>query len=136
LLSNLAGAGRLYTRFSTRFTLASIRFGPTREANSVGKPVSVRRLRQPLPSRPEKLVNFNARTVGVYRIAPNIRSFYAGHILYAWQEKRLRFHLTVHGYQWEPRLQRMASALKNAIDRCDEKPTLRLCSRVIIRAQQ
>lgn len=101
----------------------------------VGRPATVRRLRHPFPQRPQELVDVRGRDVGVYRIDQDIRSFYAGHVVYAWQEKGLRFHLTVHGYQWESRLRRMASALMSAIDRCASRPSLELCSKVIIRTR-
>lgn len=99
----------------------------------VGQPAILRRLRKPFPQVPEELIRLRNRDVGVYRVAADIRSFYAGHVVYAWQESGRRFHLTVHGYEWEARLRRMASALMAAIDRCTARPSMSFCSKVIIR---
>jgi len=88
---------------------------------------------QAFPQAPEELIRLRNRDVGVYRIAADIRSFYAGHVVYAWQESGRRFHLTVHGYEWEVRLRRMASALMAAIERCTARPSMSFCSKVIIR---
>ena len=71
---------------------------PVRAA--VGRPLDTRRrtpsrqskrFRQPFPQRPEELIRLRNRDVGVYRIAQELRSFYAGHVVYAWQERGLRF---------------------------------------------
>jgi len=98
----------------------------------VGQPALLRRLRRPFPQAPEERIRVQNREVGVYRIPADIRSFYAGHVVYAWQESGRRFHLTVHGYHWEARLRRMAAALMTAIDRCTARPTLPLCAKVMI----
>jgi hypothetical protein len=102
----------------------------------VGRPAAVRRARRPFPQRPDELIAVAGRDVGVYWIPEDIRSFYAGHVVYAWQEHGLRFHLSVHGYQWEARLRRIASALMAAMDRCRARPALRFCSNVVMRPAQ
>ncbi len=99
----------------------------------VGRPAAVRRLRQPFPQSPQELIRIRKRDVGVYRIEEGIRSFYAGHVVYAWQENSLRFHLTVHGHQWETRLRQMTSALMAAIDQCTPARTTSFCSKVVLR---
>lgn len=112
------------------------RFGPRWGGHwtlDVGRPATVRRLRQPFPQNPQELIRIRNRDVGVYRIDQELRSFYAGHVVYAWQERALRFHLTVHGFEWEPQLRQMTAALMAAIDRCSVAPGSQICSKVLLR---
>lgn len=111
------------------------RFGPRWGGHwtlDVGRPATVRRLRQPFPQRPEELIRVRNRDVGVYRIAQELRSFYAGHVVYVWQERGVRFHLTIHGFDWEPQLREMTAAMMAAIDRCNAAPGSQICSKVLM----
>ena len=99
----------------------------------VGQPAAVRRLRRPFPQMPQELIRIRSRDVGVYLIEANIRSFYAGHVVYAWQEQGVRFHFTVHGYEWEGRLRQMTSALMTAIDQCGPGWVTPFCSKAVLR---
>ena len=112
------------------------RFGPRWGGHwtlDVGRPATVRRLRQPFPQHPEELIRIRNRDVGVYRIAQELRSFYAGHVVYAWQERGLRFHLTIHGFDWESQLREMTAALMAAIDRCSAAPAAPTCTKALLR---
>lgn len=54
----------------------------------------------------------------VYRIAPESRGFYAGHIVFEWRQGNTTFHFTMHGHEHEPQARVMAAALIEQVKAC------------------
>jgi hypothetical protein len=101
---------------------------------AVGRPSVVARY-LPTPASTNDRIRIRDRNVLAYLIPEGTRSFYAGHLVFAWRERGVAFHLTVHGYEWDSRLRRMTSAWMASLDRCRADPSLAICLTVVTRSR-
>ena len=79
-------------------------------------------------NRPEPIMppSANVRLRGVpltvYRMAPDVPGFYAGHLVFEWRLGETTFHLTMHGHEHEPQTRIMAAALIEQVKACATDP--------------
>lgn len=57
-------------------------------------------------------------TVTIYRIPPESRGFYAGHVVFEWEQGETTSHVTMHGHEHEPQVRTMAAALIEQVKTC------------------